>query len=268
MAVTVQDIKSTLGKITGSPVGLGLMLGGATWAGSKLLYPKVTEALSLIGTKLGGEPDDPQAKAEAFQNAQEAYTEMNSPGSTWKTWLPVGLGAAAFAAGTLPFLDTRDGGAPYYGAFTWKRPILYRGLNKNSSLYFDPNLNDQTQLDVQKLEPVNMMRNVVLSDPTMPAGVQSNMLNIIDGAQKVSPNKTTLGGIFDSARNVIEENLTVGGVASGAIRALVGMQGGKIVANALDTMIGLSPSQRTNIQLAGMVTNAVAPLFIDYKSGF
>ena len=258
MAVTVQDVKNTLGKVTGSPVGLGLLLGGATWAGSKLLYPKVSEALSLISTKFGASPED----------AQEAYNELNNQDSAWKTWLPVGLGAAAFAAGTLPFLDTRDGGAPYYGAFTWKRPTLYRGLNKNSSLYFDPNLNDQTQLDVQKLEPVNMMRNVVLSDPTMPAGVQSNMLNIIDGAQKVSPNKTTLGGIFDSARNVIEENLTVGGVASGAIRALVGMQGGKIVANALDTMIGLSPSQRTNIQLAGMVTNAVAPLFIDYKSGF
>lgn len=289
MAITVADIGNAVSSISKSPLGLGLLLGGTTYLGSKLLYPALTEtalrAYSMI-------PGLPERTPEELQQAQE---ELNSEG--WKKWLPIGLGGTAFLAGMVPFLDFRKGGAPWAGMFTWDRPTIPDALQKedtkpsttvdpynpvqqsamipntdnmvkSGSLMFDPNLNDQVELDVQKLVPVNLMKQTVLEDPTMPLGVKGNMLNVINGAPTVSPNKTTVGRIFDSARDVITDNLTLGGVTSLAVRGVVGLYGGKIIANVLDTVTGLTPKQRTSIENAGMVTNAVAPLLMDFTKRF
>ena len=120
MAITVGDIGNAVSSISKSPLGLGLILGGTTYLGSKLLYPALTEtalrAYSMI----------PGVGVKSPEELEQIREELNS--SEWKKWLPVGLGGTAFLAGMVPFLDFRKGGAPWVGALTWNRTSIQDAL--------------------------------------------------------------------------------------------------------------------------------------------
>lgn len=282
-AYSMPTMWETARKATMSPLGLAALTGVAAWGGSKLLYPYVSGALGQFARTFKNRTN----ASFSEQDIQELESEMANKQSPYAKWIPIGIGALAAAGTAIPFMDFRDKpyGAPYYGMFSWKSkpapaasypnrvgvassspfgtPATGAGMPKSSSLLFDSNVSDQTVLDVQKLVPVNAARNLVLQDPIMPVTVKGSMLDIIDDTYaREKRNQVSLGGLFDSARDAVQDALTLKGVTSAAVRGVVGYAGGKVIANALGTMIDLPKEKRELIQSVGLFANPISALFL------
>lgn len=272
-------------RVTGSPLGMALALGGMSWLGTRALWGPAMETVRSLAR--------PVAKATGSGQELDDYVDRQlSDEGNAKSRVSAVAGLGTLAAALYMMYNKRyeNGGllswhakptsdvSAYYGDPKPPKQDVPGGMRTTASLQALSGLRKAAaldklafgmesyvnQLDWNRRVPLPAAQNLFVNDPFLPNNDRYSMnmgtAIVTDAAMRQGTNRPTLGSVFDSAASKIGNKLSLGGLTNVATRAMVANGAARLFTGAVGAMFDLGPKARNTLVDAGTWAGTISAI--------